>query len=521
MCGIAGFSYVDDRLLERISAGLQHRGPDDRGEHTEPGLSLCHRRLAIVDLSDRGRQPMYDEQGQLVAVVNGEFYNYRELRDWLVGRGHVLQSDCDSEVVLHLFQELGPSCFNMLEGMFALALKDRRDDTLYLATDHLGIKNLYYTTSGGKLHFSSDLRPLMLREGADLDHGPDQRALSDILTYGYIPSPAAPVQGIQLLEPGTYLAWNEGHAALHRYHAFSPSPANPSPERLLQLVDRAVTKCLMSDVPVAVALSGGLDSALVLALAARQHPEITALCLELPGEAQETDAAREVASHLGVPLTELRLADYDVQADLPAILRSHEVPQDTGSMIPKWYLAREASRLGFKVVIGGSGADETWYGYRRHPWLYEQLAGGRPSEELARAYFERWIRRYGAGDPWLFDHYQREKPWVDLCAFFDVFLELPYYHNRRLDKLFMAFGVEYRPCLLDRELVDFSLNCPLALKLDGGVRKSLLRKAAALVLPADLCYRPKVPLKIRQVIEDERGWLEHLIQLWKQELLDA
>jgi len=518
MCGLAGFSFVDDALLERMSAALQHRGPDDRGEHTEPGFSLCHRRLAIVDPTERGRQPMYDEDQHLAAVVNGEIYNYPELRDRLVQQGHRLRSECDSEVVLHLFQEHGPDCFAMLDGMFALALLDRRERCLYLATDHLGIKNLYWTVNHGRLIFSSDLRPLLQCEQVDAE--PDQAALDDILTYGYTPSPAAPIRGMQLLQPGTYLCWREGRHSIERYHAFTRAAVDATPERLLELVDQAVAKCLMSDVPLAVALSGGLDSTLVLALAARRHPQIQALYLEVPGMESELEAARQAAGHVGVPLTELRLTDYDLEAHLPAIVRSHEVPQDTGSMVPKWYLAREASRRGLKVVLGGSGADEVWYGYRRHPWLHAQIVDGRPTRELEQDYFERFMLRYGRGDPWLLDAYRRESPWVDICAYFDVFHELPYYHNRRLDKMFMAFGVEYRPCLLDRALVQFGLNCPLLTKLEGGRRKAFLRKAAALVLPGELCDRPKVPLKIQQVVEDERGWLEWLIGIWKQELLN-
>jgi len=512
MCGIAGFTWADEELVRRMAKRLSHRGPDGYGDFVDHHASLACERLAIIDLSASARQPIFNEDHTLVLCYNGEIYNSASLTDDLIKRGHRFTSKTDGEVIVHAFEELGTDSFRLYDGMFAFALYDRRAETIYLVVDHLGIKNLYFTLVDGNLLFASECKALF--EHPDVCPVANQEVIDNIWAYGYNPATSTPFQNIGCLEPGTFLAWKEKSISCHRYWHFKRTGRAADVPTLRGFIEESVRERLKADVPIAVLLSGGLDSSVVLPLAAKYRPNLKAFALGFSDQDNEFQYSRRVAELCGVEYEEILLSDYDVESDLNKIVYHQETPQDMGSVVPKWYLAQRIAKEGYKVVLGGSGADETWFGYRRHTGLYNMLKEHRISSDLNRQYFDTWILKQ-PGPDWLYQQYVSEAPWYDMCMFYDVFHEISYYHCPRLDKTFMAWGLEYRIPFLDRELVELSLNTPLQTKMGPGVHKYLLREVAKTFLPQEIVERPKNPLKIPQVVQDRNSWQEKLFKIWE------
>lgn len=515
MCAIAGFTWEDKELLKRMLSSLGHRGPDGEGSFINKDLSLGHRRLAIIDLSEKAKQPLFNEDGSLVIVCNGEIYNYNELRQLLISKGHNFYSQTDTEVILHLFEEYQTKSFSLLNGMFAFVLYDKKTEELFLVVDHLGIKNIYYSLVGEDLIFASECKAIL--ESSRIKKDINEPVLEDIITYGYSPSSQTPFKQIKLLEPGSFLHKSKNKVTFNRYHQFKRKNIKYSDQKLYQLLEQSVQKRLISDVPVAFISSGGIDSSAIVALASKYSSNLKVFSLGFSKEDNEFYYSRILADRFKLDYTEILLDNLDINSEIPKVLYYQETPQDTGSMLANWYLAKEIAKSGYKVILGGDGADETWGGYSRHPGMYELLSRSKSffGNGINRAYFEKYIMKH-PGDPWLFAKFLKEKPKYDICSFFDIFHEIPYYHNVRLDKLFMAWGIEYRPPFLDTELVNFSLNIPLRQKMQGGKRKFLLRSAMKELLPKEILQRPKQPLKIPQVIEDSLKWQHYIIQAWKE-----
>ncbi len=514
MCGLSGFTWSDKTLIKKMADILAHRGPDGEGFYIDENISLGHRRLAVIDLSEKARQPVFNEDSSLAVICNGEIYNYQELRQSLISKGHKFYTQSDTEVIPHLFEEYHTDSFKLLDGMFAFVLYDKKTNELFLVVDHLAIKNIYYSFWKGGLIFASEYKAIL--ESGGIEKKINERAIQNIITYGYNPDTETPFSGIRLLEPGSFLHWHNNKARVEVYHQFRKQGFGYSEKDLLTLLEKSVSKMLISDVPIAVVTSGGLDSSIVTAFAKKYKPDIKIFSIGFTRQDNEFYYSRLLAKELKLDYTEILLEDFDINSDIRNILYHQETPQDTGSMLPKWYLAQEISQRGYKVVLGGSGADESWFGYTRHAGMYGMLNQDKAAEaNLNNLYFEKYIMKQ-SGDPWLFNKFLEEKPWYGICSFFDLFHEIPYYHNIRLDKMFMAWGIEYRLPFLDKELVQFSLNIPLEEKLKNGERKYLLRSAMKGILPEEILRRPKQPLKIPQVIEDRIRWQGYIIGVWKE-----
>lgn len=513
MCGIAGFTWSDKNLLKTMLDSLAHRGPDGEGLYSNQNVSLGHRRLAVIDLSKTANQPLFNENGSLITVCNGEIYNYNELRNHLIAKGHIFYTNTDSEVIPHLFEEYRSKSFELLNGMFAFAIYDKKTEELFLVVDHLAIKNIYYSIVGNDLIFASECKAIFKHDKIKKEI--NGAILKDIITYGYNPGVDTPFKHIKLLRPGTFLHKSKEKITLHKYYQFQKQNIKYSRKKLYNLLDNAIRKTIISDVPVAFILSGGLDSSMVVAMASKYCHKLNVFSLGLSEKDNEFYYSRILAEKFKFNYTEIILSDSIINSEIPKALYHQETPQDTGSMLPNWYLAKVISRKGFKVVLGGDGADENWCGYTRHSGLYDMYAKYKSlNKENNRQYFNRYIMK-NPGDPWLFDEFLQKKPWCDICSFFDIFHEIPFYHNIRLDKVFMAWGIEYRPPFLDRELVQFSLNIPFQNKIKGGERKFLLKSVMEDLLPKEILERPKKPLKITQVIENGLQWQHKIIEAWK------
>jgi asparagine synthase (glutamine-hydrolysing) len=382
MCGIAGIfrirgfaSQVDQCAVERMIAAQAHRGPDNSGIHMDNTCVLGHRRLSILDLSSGGHQPMSNEKGTIWVTYNGEIYNCMELRKDLRSREHCFLSSCDTEVLIHGYEEWGiERLLSKLRGMFAFGLYDSRNARLVLARDRFGIKPLYYTTSvdGSALAFASEVRAL--RTGELRSDGVDRIALAGFLLFGSVPSPRTINEGIQCLPPAHYLVQSPGQQQLKRYWDLPEEERREQedgPEvaaSIGETIRQAVTGHLLSDVPVGVFLSGGMDSASIVALASRTSSRLTTLTISFAEHQYDESAnARSVAERFVTEHQDIRVSGADFMRDVPAILAAVDQPTNDG--VNTYYVSRAARQIGLKVVLSGLGGDEVFWGYRHYRWM--------------------------------------------------------------------------------------------------------------------------------------------------------
>jgi asparagine synthase (glutamine-hydrolysing) len=390
MCGIAGIAYherarpVSQALVDRMCAALRHRGPDDQGLHVQGAVGLGMRRLSIIDLQG-GKQPIQNEDGSKVIVFNGEIYNYQSLRQGLLARGHTFRSAGDTETILHLYEERGVDCFTALRGMFACAIWDDNAETLMLARDRFGIKPLYVVNGPWGIAFASELKAL---HAAGLTSRQlDWEGLDSYFQLGYLPAPRTPFLDVRKLEPGHTLLWSrQGPAVSRRYWQF-PTREQDRPEhpekRVLRCLDESVAAHLVSDVPVAAFLSGGLDSSAVVASMAMAGDVPHVFTARYAGSgaeaADETDLARALAARHRAELTVIDVRP-NLERIFEPIVRALDEPHADDSAIPTWLLS-EAVGSRYKVALTGIGGDELFAGYRRHIGLlateyYARLPAG-------------------------------------------------------------------------------------------------------------------------------------------------
>jgi asparagine synthase (glutamine-hydrolysing) len=524
-----------------MCAALHHRGPDGVGAYVADGVALGHARLAIIDLSKTGEQPMTNEDGSLHLVVNGEIYNYRQLRGDLQARGHSLRSHSDSEVVLHLYEEYGEQCVQWLDGMFALALWDAPRRKLLLARDRFGIKPLYVAQQGEALYFASELGAL--RRGGAAAADIDPQALYTYMALSYVPAPLTVLRGVQKLLPAERAVWANGQ--LRRQIYWSPHPVQvPSRradavEALEQRLEASVRAHLVSDVPVAAFLSGGVDSSTVVALAQR-HAKMETLCVSFPDPGlDEAPIASAVASHLGTKHHEVSLSLDPVPLLSQAVAFMDE-PFADSSALPTFAVCRAAREVG-KVVLSGDGGDEVFGGYtgryrvaalratlprpgriasvlrRVPPWRTGRRSALPTMLALAaltdseRFVAERQISTarersvlFGTTQHGEAEQRLREIPslairqstdWhpVHRALWIDIATSLPDDMLTKVDRMSMAHGLEVRVPFLDHHVVEFALSLPpawlvSALPVEG---KRLLRQVAAPLLPPRILDRPK------------------------------
>ena len=560
MCGIAGWigevrdahaRGVEETMLSRLS----HRGPDGRGCRAFEGARLLHTRLAIIDLSPAGDQPMGDELGRIWVVFNGEIYNHRELRAELEAKGHRFRGHGDSEVLPHLYEEEGAELFARLRGMFALALWDDSAKRLLLARDRFGIKPLFYAPSadGENLAFASEIRALRALPG--LDASPDPQAVSDLAALLYVPAPATFFRGVRSLEPGHLLdarleggrvRWSE--RAWHRW-TIAPDLSlarDEAVERADRLLAAAVERELESDVPLGALLSGGIDSSLVASAAVAKAPGLQTFNVRFPDkDFDETDAAVAVARHTGTAHRTLDFGDEDAGLESIAdLLRHAGQPFGDTSIFAARAIARRM-RSHVTVALSGDGGDEAFGGYDLF-WQIPALARFRalpaPVSALARAAAgllartgavrrtlpRRLAELAGADDTELVQALSTwlrpaehdaltggngalpvrrlfEKRWEHrlppgasvterLSAHateIAIRMTLPNDYLFKVDTASMRESLEVRVPLLDEDLVDFGLTMPHAWKVRGRRGKRLLREVAARRLPESIRRRPK------------------------------
>ena len=351
-----------------MCAAVEHRGPDSRGIHVEAGAGLGIQRLRIIDLVT-GDQPIFNEAGDVVVVLNGEIYNFRELREELSARGHTFATHGDTEPIVHLYEELGPACVDRLHGMFGLAIWDARRRRLVLARDRLGKKPLFYSVAGDALSFASELRALL--ENRDVSREIDLAAIDAYLAFRYIPSPLTAFAAIRKLPPAHRLIYENGQARTERYWRldFSVKASFSSDEEAIEGVReqlrRAVRRRMISDVPLGAFLSGGLDSGAVVSEMAQASSEpVKTFSIGFRSELDERPLARLVAQRFATDHHEL-VVEPDAIEILPRIVRHHGEPFADATSVPTFYVA-EMARRQVTVALNGDGGDEAFGGYSRY-----------------------------------------------------------------------------------------------------------------------------------------------------------
>ncbi|MBV8578848.1 MAG: asparagine synthase (glutamine-hydrolyzing) [Acetobacteraceae bacterium] len=376
MCGVAGVfdtvaaRPIDPASLRRMTSVLRHRWPDGEGFHIEPGLGLGHRRLAIIDVAG-GDQPMYNEDGSVVIVFNGEIYNHNELRPKLEAEGHVFRSRCDTEAIIHAWESWGPRCLDRLSGMFAFALWDRNRGQLFLARDRLGKKPLYCAMLDGRLVFASELQALTTL--SELPRRLNPASIEDFFAFGYIPDPDTIYDGVQRLPAAHYLLLERGRAVpkprCYWHVSLAPRQTNEAEAigTLVPLLKRCIARRLIADVPLGAFLSGGVDSGAVVALAAGLHEgPLATFAIGFPGEADERPFAELVARRYATAHhADGTVVDYIEAAREQAAIFGE--PFGDSSSVPTHRVAALARRH-VTVALSGDGGDEIFAGYRRYQW---------------------------------------------------------------------------------------------------------------------------------------------------------
>ncbi|MCH2172291.1 asparagine synthase (glutamine-hydrolyzing) [Myxococcota bacterium] len=382
MCGISGFQgSFEPALLDRMNDAIAHRGPDDQGtlHLSSDGIGLAHRRLSIIDLSDRGHQPMWDVSESVVVSYNGEIYNYKDLRRELISDGFRFHSDCDTEVLLNLYLRDGDKMLERLNGIFAFALWDKRSKTLLIARDGMGVKPLYFATTPKGVVFASELKALL--QEPSVDRSLEHNAIQHHLTYLWCPSPLTMLTAVRKLEPGRAIKVRDGRIV--DQFSFYELPFSedlvdwPIQDAVVQVrkyLVRAVERQLVSDVPVGAFLSGGLDSSSVVAIAQRRMGEESLQCFTIgfKGDDRSADATAEdlpyalrVANHLGVDLHTVFVGS-EMLDDLPKMLFHLDEPQADPAPINALWISQLAKERNIKVLLSGAGGDDIFTGYRRH-----------------------------------------------------------------------------------------------------------------------------------------------------------
>ena len=532
MCGIAGFvgTGAFDRcgadgaaaVLRRMTATLRHRGPDEDGHRVFDSAALGMRRLSIIDLVG-GTQPISNEDDAITVVFNGEIYNYREIRERLVGAGHTFRTCSDTETLVHLYEDLGSGMAEPLRGMFAFAIWDEPQHRLVLYRDRLGIKPLYYAALPDGLVFGSEIRALRAFPGVDARL--DRSSIAEYLALGYIADPRTAYGAIQQIPPGHFLTWQDGRSDVKPFWTLpldedASIEENEAIAEIRRLLAESVRYRLVSDVPVGAFLSGGVDSSAVVSEMVRltDRPVRTYSIGFEEDEFNEAPVAREVAHSLGTLHRELILRE-DADALTESVLDAFDEPFADSSSIPTFMVARLA-RTEVKVALSGDGGDELFGGYTRH-LDQRRLPDGIPGAarlalgaiarrlprgtlgrnrliELARPARGRYamavthplrIDEGGVARPevaalvdldhvldrW-FDGVQR-RDFLTQVSLVDLFSYLPGDILRKVDRMTMAVSLEARVPLLDHHLVEFAARLPARLKFRGGSGKWIFKQA--------------------------------------------
>ncbi len=558
MCGINGIAFttmsnrrVDESALDEMRDVIAHRGPDDKGSFIRGNIGLGHRRLSIVDVA-RGHQPMFNADSSCVLVYNGEIYNHADHRAELEEKGYQYKTASDTETILHLYEEYGEGCVEKLRGMFAFAIWDEKKQRLFMARDRLGIKPLYYVhDTAGNLFFGSEIKTLIKSD-----------AIKPELNYSVLPDQLANhgtsadetlYKNIKRLMPGHFLIWKDGSLSIEKYWDLSSEPKDEGIsdaehiENWLEEFKKSIELRLMSDVPLGMFLSGGIDSSAICALMSQMvsQPIKTFSVGFKESGANEFEYARMVANAYNTEHKEITITPEDFFRKLPSLIWHEDEPLGFSASVPLYFVSKLAQEK-VKVVLTGEGSDEMMAGYGRYSKALELLKYGRKYEDLTPAFFRRvlksgistlpnsvnrkltrtFLSRDADVENLLFDNfaifpksmqnrlltpdaksriadlnpYANQRIWFEQNDAHDVLDKILYTDIKtylqellmKQDQMSMAASIESRVPFLDHKLVELTAKMPSRMKLRRGVTKWILREAMKGILPREILTRPKM-----------------------------
>ena len=540
MCGINGiFRFngqpVEHEELALMNAKMVHRGPDDEGFHLDNNAGLSMRRLSIIDIN-RGHQPIANEDGRFNVVLNGEIYNYLELREELLKKGHQFKTDSDTEVLVHLYEDMREACLDKLNGMFAFAIWDSHTRELFIATDRLGIKPFFYYHDSGLFCFSSELKSLL---SVNFERELDYQSVLLYLYLLYVPTPKSMIKNVRKLEPATFMKVSERGAVTKKTYwsvnnitpdsSISPGKAR---ERTVALLSDAVRLQLRSDVPVGTFLSGGIDSSCVVAMLSRMGNGEPVRTFSVSYEGHSLDErpfARQVAEMYNTEHRELYLTMEDVKNNFERIIRFMDEPIGDSAAIPTFLLSEMARDAGVKVILNGTGGDEIFGGYKQYARgsmlfklrnnlkailnmistasLTNALRINRPVIrymcEINRSLIgmrsflrdEQYFKDLLADlENTMSDTYNESgnRPEVDRLMNFDLQTYLVNDLFFLLDKMTMGASIEGRVPLVDHRMVELMTSVPGHMRMAGNQLKGMVKQALEGILPHEVLYRKKM-----------------------------
>jgi len=579
MCGICGKlnfeqdAVVDQSLIRSMLGTIRHRGPDDEGVYLASQVGLGHRRLSIIDLQS-GHQPLSNENATIWIVFNGEIYNYQELRAFLLSKGHVFKTQTDTEVIVHLYEELGPQCLEKLRGMFAFAIWDENTKTLFLARDRVGIKPLYYCLTSKSLIFASEIKAILADPAVSREIAPE--VIDRFLTFLYVPGEQTLLKAICKLAPGHYLLVRDGRPEVRQYWdlTFAKSAHGPSlkdaSDQLESALAEAVEMHMIADVPVGVLLSGGVDSTAVLSYATeRTDKEINTFTVGFSesGVIDERPYAKLASETFGSRHHEMTISSADFVGFMPQYVWHMEEPICEPPAIALYFVSKLASGH-VKVLLSGEGGDEAFAGYSNYrnllwlerakralsplngaaarglslanSWLRSPRAAkylplmnarfpdyyysrtsnpyryaGNGLGKLYSADFARSIDREHTLEPIRrLKAHVRDLNTLDAMLYIDTKTWLPDDLLVKADKMTMANSVELRVPLLDHKVLEFAAALPANLKIHGFTTKYLVKKALGTRVPRRILDRTKAgfPVPYESWLRgDLRGWVREIL----------
>ncbi len=576
MCGICGFNFEDKKLLKSMTDEIKHRGPNAAGHYSDKGISLGSRRLSIIDLSKAGNQPIYNEDKSIALVFNGEIFNFLDIKKNLEKK-HSFKSNTDSEVIVHSYEEYGIECLSKFNGFWGFALYDSKKKILFISRDRLGLKPLYYYYDGKKFIFASELKAIL--KDRSIKRSLNRDALSYYLTYRYIPSTLTIFNEIKKLEPGHFIILNLKTSKL-QIKQYWDIPLeiknldeNAAEKEIINLLKDSVEKRLISDVPLGVYLSGGIDSSSIVAMMKNFSDDISSysLAFEHDKTGNELEYAKKVSDYFGTRHKEITI-NTDIIKDLPKIAWHLDEPMCDPAAIPVYYLSKEAKKS-VTVILTGDGSDELFAGYDQYRFLnmgykmrhipksikkaishsiklvpkplldkiykYSSATGHQMFNRLGKMLIDVNSNRAKAYADVLaiFDDDEKKEllkfnfdshydsinkkyfsrgDFVSQMTYFDAKNYLPEDLLMKPDKMCMAWSIEARVPYLDYRLVEYSFGIPSSMKLSGNTTKYILKKALRNYLPKEIIHRKKQPFHMPLEEWFEKGMKDYFFDLLQE-----
>lgn len=560
MCGINGFNFNNQSLIEKMNQRLCHRGPDQKGFFVGENISLGQTRLSIIDLSEKGKPPIFNEDKSMVIIANGEIYNFQKIREDLIKKGHSFYSRTDTETTLHAYEEYGPKCLELLNGIFAFAIWDKRKNELFLARDRLGVKPIYYYWQNNQLIFSSEIKAILEHK---IERKVNKDAFNHYFRLGFVPTPLTMFEGITKLPAAHYLVFRNSQIKIKRYWQINDfeeiSSEGEIIEKINYLTKDAVKLQLISDRPVGLYLSGGIDSTILAGLVSECHSgklKTFSAAFDIGGKFNnDAELAEKTSQYFSTDHHQVLITGKDMVSNLEKVIYHLDEPIANTPQVAEFLLAKFTKEK-VAVVLTGGGGDELFGGYPRYyynqiidrfqalPRILQNksllsLVGKISKKNLLDKFTARGLKRYSQymfrpeseiadflnpeiNRPGVtYDFYEKkffsQLPSIDFTKYFilvDILTWLTDFGLINSDKMSMAAGLEQRVPFLDHRLVELSMKIPTKYKIRGKEGKRIFKKAMADYLPKHVLDEPK-----RGFFAPASEWLRRDLNLLARETL--